>query len=173
MSKVIKMGLSTSSIRDAISELKAFKASLEVKKNKLLERLGEIGAQEASVRFTSAMYDGVNDSHVSLKTTNNGYAIVASGHAVAFIEFGAGVYYNPIGPYYPQAKPEGIVGIGEYGDGKGKRHTWYYNGEPGTNGEVQENGAVKTHGNPAAMPMWYASEEMRSKIEKIAKEVFG
>ena len=173
VSKVITMSLSSSSIKNAIAELKSFRKSIDQKKDKLLEKLANIGVQEASVRFTSAMYDGVNDSQVSLKTTKNGYVIVASGKAVAFIEFGAGVYYNPTGPYYPQAKPEGIVGIGEYGDGKGKRQTWYYNGEPGTNGEVQENGAVKTHGNPAAMPMWYASEEMRSKITQIAKEVFG
>ena len=162
--KVIKMSLSTSSIRDAITELKSFRASIETKKNKLLERLGEIGVYEASVRFTSAMYDGVNDSHVSLETTNGGYAIVASGHAVAFIEFGSGVYHNT-GEPYPDPRPEGIVGIGEYGKGYGKRQTWVYRDEAGEK--------VFTHGNPAAMPLWYASEEMRSKIEKIAKEVFG
>ena len=162
--EVIKMSLSTSSIRAAISELKSFRASLETKKNKLLERLGEIGVYEASVRFTSAMYDGVNDSHVSLETTNDGYAIVASGHAVAFIEFGSGVYHNT-GEPYPDPRPEGIVGIGEYGKGYGKRQTWVYRDGAGEK--------VFTHGNPAAMPLWYASEEMRSKIEKIAKEVFG
>ena len=162
--KVIKMSLSTSSIRDAITELKSFRASIETKKNKLLERLGEIGVYEASVRFTSAMYDGVNDSHVSLETTNGGYAIVASGHAVAFIEFGSGVYHNT-GEPYPDPRPEGIVGIGEYGKGYGKRQTWVYRDEAGEK--------VFTHGNPAAMPLWYASEEMRSKIETIAKEVFG
>lgn len=162
--KVIKMSLSTSSIRDAISELKVFKTSLDVKKNKLLERLGEIGVKEASVRFTTAMYDGVNDSHVTLQPVNNGYAIVAEGHAVAFIEFGSGVYHNT-GEPYPDPRPEGIVGIGEYGKGYGKRQTWVYRDEAGEK--------VFTHGNPAAMPMWYASEEMRSKIEKISKEVFG
>ena len=162
--KVIKMSLSASSIRDAMTELKSFRASIEAKKNKLLGRLGEIGVYEASVRFTSAMYDGVNDSHVSLETTNDGYAIVASGHAVAFIEFGSGVYHNT-GEPYPDPRPEGIVGIGEYGKGYGKRQTWVYRDEAGEK--------VFTHGNPAAMPLWYASEEMRSKIEKIAKEVFG
>ena len=164
MSKVITMSLSTSSIRDAITELKAFRASLDAKKNKLLERLGEIGVREASVRFTTAMYDGVNDSNVSLVGTNNGYAIVASGHAVAFIEFGSGVYHNT-GEPYPDPRPEGIVGIGEYGKGYGKRQTWVYRDDAGEK--------VFTHGNPAAMPMWYASEEMRSKITQIAKEVFG
>ena len=162
--KIIQMSLSTSSIDNAIKELKSFRDSLERKKDKLLEELANIGVKEASVRFTTAMYDGVNDSHVSLETTNNGYVIVASGHAVAFIEFGAGVYHNS-GEPYPDPRPEGIVGIGEYGKGYGKRQAWGYRNETGE--------LTITHGNPAAMPMWYASEEMRSKIAKIAKEVFG
>ena len=162
--KVIKMSLSSSSIKDAITELKTFRDSLDHKMDKLLEELANIGVKEASVRFTTAMYDGVNDSDVSLKPVKNGYAIVASGKAVAFIEFGAGVYHNS-GEPYPDPRPEGIVGIGEYGNGYGKRQAWGFNNEAGE--------LVITHGNPAAMPMWYASEEMRSKITKIAKEVFG
>ena len=162
--KVIKMSLSTSSIDKATKELKAYRNSLDGKKDKLLKELASIGVREASVRFTTAMYDGVNDSSVTLKTVKNGYAIVAEGHAVAFIEFGAGVYHNS-GEPYPNPRPEGIVGIGEYGKGYGKRQAWGFKDESGE--------LVITHGNPAAMPMWYASEEMRSKILKIAKEVFG
>lgn len=164
MSKIIQMTLGTSSIKDAIKELKAYRDSLEQKKDRLLEKLANIGVREASVRFTTAMYDGVNDSSVSLETIDNGYAIVAAGHAVAFIEFGAGVYHNP-GEPYPNPRPEGIVGIGEYGKGRGKQQTWVFRDEAGEK--------VFTHGNPAAMPLWYASEEMRSKITQIAKEVFG
>ena len=164
VSKVIEMSLSTSSIANAISELKSFRASLEQKKNKMLEKLADIGLREASIRFTTAMYDGVNDSHVTLIPIKEGYAIVAEGYAVAFIEFGSGVYHNS-GEPYPDPRPEGIVGIGEYGKGYGKRQTWVYCDVTGEK--------VFTHGNPAAMPMWYASEEMRSKITKIAEEVFG
>lgn len=162
--KIIKMSLSVDSIDNAITELKAFRDSLDRKKDKLLEELAHIGVKEASVRFTTAMYDGVNDSSVTLETTNGGYAIVAEGRAVAFIEFGAGVYHNT-GEPYPKPRPEGIVGIGEYGKGYGKRQAWGYKDDSGE--------LVITHGNPAAMPMWYASEEMRSKIQKIAQEVFG
>jgi hypothetical protein len=162
--KIIKMSLSVDSIDNAMSELKAFRDSLDRMKDKLLERLGEIGVKEASIRFTTAMYDGVNDSSVSLESTNSGYAIVAEGQAVAFIEFGAGVYHNT-GEPYPDPRPEGIVGIGEYGKGYGKRQAWGFKDDSGE--------LVITHGNPAAMPMWYASEEMRSKIQKIAQEVFG
>ena len=159
------MSLSTSSIKNAIKELKAFRDSLDEKKDELLEELANLGLKEAQVRFTTAMYDGVNDVDVTLNSAANGYTITAEGRAVAFIEFGAGVYYNPMGPYYPLEKPEGIVGIGEYGKGYGKRKAWGYR---------DETGEIKvTHGNPAAMPMWYASEEMRNSILQIARRVFG
>ena len=158
------MSLSVDSINNAIKELCAYRDSIEYKKDELVRRLGEIGVREASVRFTTAMYDGVNDSDVSLESSKGGYVIVARGHAVAFIEFGAGVYHNP-GEPYPNPRPSGIVGIGEYGKGLGKRQAWGFKDDSGE--------LVITHGNPAAMPMWYASEEMRSNILKIAKEVFG
>lgn len=159
------MRVSASSIRDAINELAAYRDSLEVKKDKLLEELANIGLREASIRFTTAMYDaGVNDVHVTLKPNKDGYCILAEGKAVAFIEFGAGVYHNS-GEPYPNPRPEGIVGIGEYGKGHGKRKAWGFRNESGE--------LVITHGNPAAMPMWYASEEMRSKIKSKFLEVFG
>lgn len=158
------MSLSTKSIGQAIKELKAYRDSLEDRKQQLLDELANIGVREASVRFTTAMYDGVNDSEVTLETIENGYRIVAEGNAVAFIEFGTGVYHNPTEPY-PNPRPNGIVGIGEYGKGYGKRQAWGFKDETGE--------LVITHGNPAAMPMWYASEEMRNSILKIAKRVFG
>ena len=162
--QVIKMSLSSKSIGKAIAELKAYRASLDAKKDKLLEELAYIGVKEASIRFTTAIYDGVNDSSVTLETVPNGYSIVAEGKAVMFIEFGAGVYHNP-GEPYPDPRPSGIVGIGEYGKGHGKRQAWGFRDESGE--------LVITHGNPAAMPMWYASEEMRNAIKAKFLEVFG
>jgi hypothetical protein len=158
------MRLSSKSIGQAIKELKAYRDSLEDRKQQLLDELADIGVREASIRFTTAMYDGVNDSDVTLETITNGYRIVAEGKAVAFIEFGAGVYHNPTEPY-PNPRPSGIVGIGEYGKGHGKRQAWGFRDESGE--------LVVTRGNPAAMPMWYASEEMRNSILTIARRVFG
>jgi hypothetical protein len=158
------MSLNTKSINNAIYELKVYKAWINAKKDELLKRLASIGVKEASVRFTTAIYDGVNDVSVQLDRTVDGYCITAKGKAVAFIEFGAGVYHNP-GEPYPDPRPEGIVGIGEYGKGHGKRQAWGYKDEAGE--------LVITRGNPAAMPMWYASEEMRSAVAQIFKEVFG
>ena len=160
---VIKCDLSRQDIERAIVDLKEYKKKFLEREKRLLERLGEIGIKEASVRFTTAMYDGINDVSVKLDKSKNGYVIVAEGKAVAFIEFGAGVYHNTSEPY-PNPRPSGIVGIGEYGSGKGKRKAWGYLDE---NNEV-----VITRGNPAAMPMWYASEEIKNKVLEIVKEVF-
>jgi hypothetical protein len=164
MSKVIQFSLSKSSIEGAINELKQYKQEFLAKEKKLLEGLAMIGLREASVRFTTAMYDGTNDVEVRLDTIDKGYAIVADGQAVAFIEFGAGVYHNTSEPY-PNPRPKGIVGIGEYGKGKGKQQAWGYKDD---NDEL-----VITRGNPAAMPMWYASEEIKSSVLKVVREVFG
>ena len=114
------------------------------------------------MRFAGAVYDGVNDSDISVDEIENGYRITAKGKAVCFIEFGAGVYHNPSEPY-PNPRPEGIVGIGEYGKGNGKRQGWFFN----MDGET-----VFTRGTPAAMPMYYASEEIKDAVAEIAKEVF-
>ena len=162
--RVIKCTLDKQDIDRAIKELKAYKQEFLKKEKRLLEGLANIGIKEASVRFTTAMYDGTNDVSVSLEQSKNGYAIVAKGQAVAFIEFGAGVYHNT-GEPYPNPRPQGVVGIGEYGKGMGKRKAWGYKNE---NDEL-----VITRGNPAAMPMWYASEEIKNSVLKVAREVFG
>ena len=161
---VIKCTLDKQGIDKAIKDLKQYKAEFLEREKRLIEGLAEIGLKEASVRFTTAMYDGTNDVSVRLDGKNNRYVIVAEGEAVAFIEFGAGVYHNT-GEPYPNPRPEGIVGIGEYGKGKGKRKAWGYLDD---NNEV-----VITRGNPAAMPIWYASEEIKSSVLRVVKEVFG
>lgn len=161
---VITTGLSELEINSAIQFLINYKREFLEREKRLLEGLAEIGLKEASVRFTTAMYDGTNDVSVRLDETKNGYAIVAEGKVVAFIEFGAGVYHNGSEPY-PNPRPKGVVGIGEYGKGHGKQKAWGYMDE---NEEL-----VITRGNPAAMPMWYASEEIKNSILRVVKEVYG
>jgi hypothetical protein len=162
--KKTKIKITLDEIDKAIKDIDKYKNELLKKEKLFLERLADIGVREASVRFTTAMYDGTNNTEVTLDTTDKGYVIIAEGESVAFIEFGAGVYHNTAEPY-PNTRPNGIVGIGEYGKGKGKQRAWGYKDETGE--------LVITRGNPAAMPMWYASEEMKNAITKIAREVFG
>lgn len=159
----INITLDDKSINAAIRQIAKYKKWVDEKTKLLCEKLAIVGAHEASVRFTSAMYDGDNDVVVEVSPTATGWAITASGEAVAFIEFGTGVYHNPSEPY-PKPRPAGVVGIGEYGKGHGKRKAWgYYEGDE----------LVITHGNPAAMPMWYATTEMEREVRRIAREVFN
>lgn len=162
--KVITVQLNSRSIGDAIKEVRAYKAWVERKTRELTAKLVELGAQEAKVRFSGAQYDGNNDASVSVEPIPGGYKIVATGGSVFFIEFGAGVFYNGSEPY-PEPRPPGVVGIGEYGKGFGKRKAWGFYDERGE--------LVITHGTPAAMPMLHAGRTMRQNVEKIAREVFA
>lgn len=118
--------------------------------------------------FNGAGYDDVlhegmkvPDVSVTVENDDNITLVVAHGKEAVFIEFGAGVYYNP-GGGRPD-RPAGIVNIGEYGKGYGKRQIWGY----------YENGELKlTHGTPASMPMFYAAREIAKQIPEIARDVF-
>lgn len=162
--RVITVQLNSKSIGSTIKDLRAYKNWARRKAVELAKRLAQLGAQEARVRFAGAQYDGANDVSVSVEPIDRGYKIVASGNAVFFIEFGAGVYYNGSEPY-PEPRPGGVVGIGEYGQGKGKRKAWGFYDDRGE--------LVITHGTPAAMPMLHAGRVMRQDVEKIAREVFS
>lgn len=157
------MKLGAASIDKGIQELKSYDAWVKQKIAQLTQRLATIGAMEATIRFSRAYYDGEKDVAVSVEPIPNGWKIVASGQAVCFIEFGAGVYFNGSEPY--PDRPADVAKIGEYGQGKGKQNTWGYY-DPG--GDL-----VLTHGTPAAMPMLHASRVMEQEIKRIAREVFG
>lgn len=176
MSRTIKIQLTTRSINAAIKQIEAYRSKLPRISTTICERLATIGLNDASVRFSTAQYDGINDSDVTIEPTPNGYQVIAKGNAVAFIEFGTGVHYNS-GASYPLPKPSGIVGIGEYGKGQGKKDSWRYQGEKGTNGVVKTNHKtgeewIVTHGNPAQMPMYHALLAMQNEAERIVKEAF-
>lgn len=162
--RYIDIRLNSKSIASAIRDLEAYKRWIKRKTDELTRRLAQLGYKEAKVRFAGAQYDGTNGSDVSIDSIENGYKIVAAGGSVFFIEFGAGVYYNGTEPY-PEPRPAGIVGIGEYGKGRGKRKAWGFYDDRGE--------LVITHGTPAAMPMLHASRVMRQEILRVAREVFA
>lgn len=170
MSKTIDVKLSRNSIKAAIAELDAYKNTLIEKQNLLVQKLSELGLRVASVKFASAIYSGTNDVQVSINPTENGCEILAKGNAVCFIEFGTGVLKNTPDPY--PSRPSWIAPIGGYGKGMGKRKGWVYRGDPGNGGTVISGDKVFTNGDPATMPMYYASKEMIENLERIAREVF-
>ena len=138
------------------------------------DRLAQEGMEIASIKFSQAVYDGTNDVSVTVEPRgNNVRAVVATGGATLFIEFGTGVTY-------PDDHPEaGELGMkrGEYGQGHGKQHSWGYYGDPGTNGVLKEkkNGGfgVIPPGTPANMPMYETVKELQDRLTEIAKEVFS
>lgn len=176
MSRTIKIQLTTRSINAAIKQIEAYRSKLPRISARICEELAKKGLENAEVLFEKAAYDGIKDAKVTIEPTERGYSVVASGKTVAFIEFGTGVHYNS-GASYPLPKPSGIVGIGEYGKGQGKKDSWRYQGEKGTNGVVKTNHKtgvewIVTHGNPAQMPMYHALLAMQNEAERIVKEAF-
>lgn len=172
----IKVRLSDAGLRDAERQIQEYKATLNKKAQEFAKALAQKGIDVATVRFANAQYAGDNDVTVEHDPvqTPNGFAIVAHGKAVAFIEFGTGVMH----PAYGGELPNGVGEHGTYGKENGKRKRWYYYGESGNAGtpvkEVDGKGQLNyTSGNDAAMAMWGAVEEMASQVEATWREVWN
>lgn len=172
--KKVAITLSGREIDRLLREVEDWKNWLLDRTTVFLGRVAQEGMEIASAKFEQAVYDGTNDVSVTVEPRgNNVRAVVATGKATLFIEFGTGVTY-------PDNHPEaGELGMkrGEYGQGHGKQQSWGYYGEPGTNGLLKEkkNGGfvVITHGNPANMPMYETVKELQDRLTEIAKEVFS
>ena len=173
MAKTIRMTLNPQSIDKAIRELEAYNRDLPKKAEQIIQRLADYGVSVARVGFSNVYYDGVNDVQVEIEDKGELHkAVVAQGQAVLFIEYGTGVHFADNHP----KKPEGILGRGEYGKGRGSNDWWIYSGQPGTAGGELVNGrtnATITHGNPANPVMYNTTDFMRNVIGKVVKEVFG
>ena len=172
----IKVRLSDAGLRDAERQIQEYKTTLNKKAREFAKALARKGIDVATVRFANAQYAGDNDvtvEHDPVKTPN-GFAIVAHGKAVAFIEFGTGVMHSA----YGGELPNGVGEHGTYGKENGKHKRWYYYGESGNAGtpvkEVDGKGQLNyTSGNDAAMAMWGAVEEMASQVEATWREVWN
>lgn len=160
--KTISMTLDTKSIDNAIKELERYTTWVAEKAEYLLEKLATLGAMSASIDFRTAYLEEQNDVEVRVEKTKDGYSILANGSQVMFIEFGTGVYWNGVEPY-PVPRPEGVLKIGEYGKGLGKNDYWWY---------TRDGKAHYTHGTPAKMPMYRASQEIEREVEILAQEIF-
>ena len=170
------MRLSDAGLRDAERQIQEYKATLNRKAQEFAKALAQKGIDVATVRFANAQYAGDNDVTVEHDPvqTPNGFAIVAHGKAVAFIEFGTGVMHSA----YGGELPNGVGEHGTYGKENGKHKRWYYYGESGNAGtpvkEVDGKGHLNyTSGNDAAMAMWGAVEEMASQVEATWREVWN
>lgn len=172
----IKVRLSDAGLRDAERQIQEYKTTLNKKAQEFAKVLAQKGIDVATVRFANAQYAGDNDVTVEHDPVQmpNGFAIVAHGKAVAFIEFGTGAHHNG----YGGELPPGVGAHGSYGKGQGANRRWYYYGESGNAGtpvkQVDGKGQLNyTSGNEPAMAMWGAVEEMASQVEATWREVWN
>ena len=148
----------------AIKEVREHEKWVKKKSMELCKRLAEIGANVASIHFASGFIDGNDDVNVTVEPINNGYAVVARGQSVCFLEFGTGIAAgngydtNEITPPVP-IEPKSwsnTKGTGEFA----KYGSWHYQGEKYTM-------------TVPRMGMYHASVETKRLMEQIAQEVFG
>lgn len=160
-----------SELQDAIKRLNEYRGKVARLKEELPKVLATYGMVGASTRFNDASYDILvngtpteTNIFVTAEPTENGYRVVANGREVCFVEFGAGVFYNG-GESYLGTRPAGVVGIGEYGKGYGKRRAW------GFKNEADE--LVLTRGTPAQNCMYYTAQEIRGRIAETARSILN
>lgn len=164
-------------VGDFMRRLDEQKRRLEEKTSELVKRLADYGVEIADISFGSAQYDGVNDVKVDFEEYDEfTRAVVATGNAVLFIEFGAGATYG-----YGHPEPQGY-GPGTYpGKGQGLNHYWFYTGQPGTAGGAlatdpktgyEHPNTTITHGNPPSASMHNARKQIEEDFTRIAQEVF-
>ena len=161
--KIVVNPFDPKSVNEAIRLIEQFKKDFEEKEKEFVRRLAEIGVRVAQAGFATADYDGVNDVVVSMERTAKGYAVVASGETVGFIEFGTGVRHpewDNTGMDYTPPKH------GTYGKGQGKNpHGWWFKQNEGGK-------ASHTYGNRPAEAMVTARNEIVDRAIQIAREVW-
>ena len=178
MTKVINLSLNRESIEKAIQEVNDYRKWLDLKTQELITELGNLGVQVASLKFESAITSGYNDVKCEIKQEGkHQVAVVATGKATLFIEFGTGVRTLDNHP----DKPLGLAGRGEYGKGKGKNPKgWDY---VGTDKDKGNNAVFKhsarnglniyhTYGDPANKPMYKTVRELEEQFVDVARRVF-
>jgi hypothetical protein len=148
----------------AISTLEALKPSQD-RFDALMTELCEIGARTLREAYSDGM-TGTSAASVMWKKEGKSYVISASGQAIAYIEFGAGIAKNGPEPY-PIPRPPGVGAIGSQGKGQGLKNGWMYpdpsspTGYSYTRGTRSRAGFVKAH------------NAMVSALPGLVKQYFG
>lgn len=166
--KDISIRLNTESINDAIKELRHLESDFVRKVDIFVRILANDGIQIALMEFRSSVGDSNKDGQFSLAYDDSenikSATISLEGTDVLFVEFGAGIYYNPSDP--PHAKTADYnYGVGTY---PGQTHAfepgWWYTDENGK--------SVYSHGTQATSPMLKASDNIRNNAIKTALQIF-
>ena len=160
----IKVDLTKGSITQAIIELNNYAGKLEEANRLLTERLATIGAVAASINFARAIYTGNFTYDIQVEEIANGYAVIASGENIGFVEFGAGATYG-----YGHPDSHGY-GPGTWPEGR-RQNKQYANWENPEGWHIP--GGQHTFGNPPNAGMYNAKEEIIRALESVAREVFA
>lgn len=155
MKRTYEIDLSLKGIKELEKALKEYDKWIEAKTHELCERLATMGAIKASANFGVIKYDGPEDHEISVEERDGGYAVVARGSTVLFVEFGSGL----VGYGHPEAHgmgPGTYPGKGHWNDPNG----WYY-----AHGK-------KSYGNPPNMPMYNTVKELEQELARVVREVF-
>lgn len=157
-------GASPQSLRRAANKVRQYKNSVIRNNKEFLKDLAVCGMDEAMLRLSNVAEDytppsfTTYDPHVYGDGKNGPMSTTLRlrGDQVTFVEFGAGVHYNgnPHGSPHPWGVELGFT-IGDYGMHQGLNDGWWYGGH-------------YYQGTPAAMPLFYASVEMRQNARVLA-----
>lgn len=175
--KINITNLSAQSIGQAIAQLQQFAAKLNSDADTFANQLAGVGQLTASYWYsTDKDYEPRTDANVAVsvqknQNAQNSYALTATGKAVAFLEFGAGITYSGNahpwnGKVTPPMGPGTYPGAGHWKDPGG----WYV---PGTY-DPSKKRSIKTLGNPPTKAMYNAFETMKQKnvYQPLAKQIF-
>lgn len=159
----MKIEITLGEIDKSLKQLAEYQEELIDKTRLVVEKLGYLGATNASLEYARAITDQ-NDVRVDMEWINsNTMRIRASGTQVLFIEFGAGITY---GNGHPEADKYGY-GAGTFPSNKGHWDDpsgWWYSKD----GESRH-----TYGNPPSASMYNTARKLEQEVQRVVKEVFG
>ena len=153
---------------ELIKKVDTMKKQLPNKMELFIQKLLEHGIPVVDRNYNNPAIGDSSSAHTSYVTVENlgdriKGTLTVEGEDIAFVEFGAGIYFNH-GTEHPQASEFGF-GIGTYGQGKGMNDYWYYYDSTGY--------AKRSYGTEMTMPVYRAGQRMIKDFDSIVKEVFG
>jgi len=144
------------------------------KQLQVISELCDIGVETIKKAYSDTNGTGNSANSVKKVEIPNGYRIEADGDAVLFLEFGAGITRNSGGGIkarkglkYTKTN-KNIVGIGQYGVGRGKQTKWFVPPGKSNNGF-----AGYTKGTRARHGFANAYHAMKEAEERIIRKVYG
>lgn len=170
MIKVKKIAIDLNDINNLITSLKTLSSDMKKLPNEICQEVAELGKEYLDMEYSQATVDqtiDISGINTSVRQTNNGYQIIASGKDVIYEEFGTGEegksQPHPEKSKYPlndyNSGPFVSTHINKYG-----RHYWFYKGY--------------SEGNPSGAEMYNTARFLKNKgikdvLEKKASDVLS